>query len=251
MPLKADKQIDNTIIMNKIVLSAGEMVEDLFSLFFPRYCLGCGEPLTKEEEILCTFCLFHLPRTYFHQDPTNPAARVFWGRVRLDSAASFVFFHKGGNVQELLHQLKYQGKKDIGRYLGRLYAYELSDTQFLSGVDMIIPVPLHPKKLRKRGYNQSLCFAEGLSEISGIPVAGQVLFRKADSATQTKKSRYERWENVEGIFDLRDTEKITGKHILLVDDVITTGATLEACACMLLAKENVRVSVASIAFASE
>jgi ComF family protein len=237
--------------MNKIVLSAGEMAGELFSLFFPRYCLGCGEPLTREEEILCTFCLFHLPRTFFHQDPTNPAARVFWGRVRLEAAASFVFFHKGGNVQELLHQLKYQGKKEVGRYLGRLYAYELSDSQFLNGIDMVIPVPLHLKKLRKRGYNQSQCFAEGLAAAAGIPVMGGILSRKTNTATQTKKTRYERWENVEGIFELYNVERITGKHILLVDDVITTGATIEACAGILLGAEDVRVSVASIAFASD
>lgn len=237
--------------MNRIFIAAADAVEDLFSLFFPKYCLGCGEPLTREEENLCTFCLFHLPRTFFHQDPTNAAARVFWGRVRLESAVSFLFFHKGGNVQELLHQLKYQGRKEIGRYLGRLYALELSDSRLLSQVDLIIPVPLHPRKLRKRGYNQSQCFAEGLAGITGIPVMANILVRKAHSSTQTKKSRYERWENVEDIFGVVKPELIRGRHVLLVDDVITTGATIEACAVKLLAVDGVKVSVASIAFASE
>lgn len=237
--------------MNKIVLGAGEMVGNFFSLFFPRYCMGCGEPLTRGEELLCTFCLFHLPRTFFHQDPANPAARVFWGRVRLEMATSFVFFHKGGNVQELLHQLKYQGRKEIGNYLGRLYGYELGDTQCFRDVDLIVPVPLHPHKLRKRGYNQSRCFADGLSETLGIPVEDDCLYRKTDSATQTRRSRYQRWENVEDIFGVRNTERIAGKHLLLVDDVITTGATIEACAGILLQLGGTRVSTVSIAFASD
>ncbi len=235
--------------MNRIMISAGEMMENFLSLFFPNYCMGCGEPLTRGEELLCTFCLFHLPRTYFHQDPGNPAARIFWGRVRLEMASSFVFFHKGGNVQELLHQLKYQGKKEIGRYLGELYAYELGDTKAFDDIDMIIPVPLHPKKQRKRGYNQSQCFAEGLAGIMKVPVESKCLFRKENSATQTKRSRYERWENVEDIFGLRDSGKIAGKHVLLVDDVITTGATIEACASILLNIEGTRVSAMSIACA--
>ena len=203
------------------------MVGSLYSLFFPDYCMGCGEPLTKGEEILCTFCLFHLPRTYFHQDPGNPAARVFWGRVRLEMAASFVFFHKGGNVQEMLHQLKYQGKKEIGHFLGELYAYELGDAVQFRDVEVIIPVPLHPKKLRKRGYNQSQCFAEGLSKVWKVPVETDCLYRKLHTATQTRKSRYERWENVEDIFGIRNEDKISGKHILLVDDVNDTGDTLK------------------------
>ena len=237
--------------MNRYVMGAGELLGNFFALFFPNYCLGCGEPLTRGEEILCTFCLFHLPRTFFHLDPGNPASRVFWGRVRLDMAASFVFFHKGGNVQELLHQLKYQGKKEIGNYLGKLYGYELGDGITLKEVDVIMPVPLHPRKLRKRGYNQSHCFAEGLSEAMNIPVENNCLFRKKDTGTQTKKSRYERWENVEDIFGIRNIEKIKGRHVLLVDDVITTGATIEACANVLLAIEGTRVSAVSIAFAAE
>lgn len=237
--------------MNRIVLMAGEMVGSFFSLFFPNYCLGCGEPLTRGEELLCTFCLFHLPRTFFHQDPGNPAARVFWGRVRLEMASSFLFFHKGGNVQKLMHQLKYQGKKEIGHYLGALYGYELGDTLPFRDAAVIVPVPLHPRKRRKRGYNQSQCFAEGLAGALNIPVEGNCLFRRQDSGTQTRKSRFERWENVEDIFGIRDPEKLAGKHILLVDDVITTGATIEACATVLLALKGTRVSAVSIAFASE
>ena len=237
--------------MNRIIAGAGELMEGFLSLFFPSYCLGCGEPLTRGEEVLCTFCLFHLPRTFFHQDPGNPAARVFWGRVRLEMTSSFVFFHKGGNVQELLHQLKYQGKKEIGHYLGKLYGYEIGDSLIFKEADLIIPVPLHPRKLRKRGYNQSQCFAEGLSEVLNIPVENNCLLRKKYTGTQTKKSRFERWENVENIFGIVNPHKIAGRHVLLVDDVITTGATIEACASVLLSLEGTRVSALSIAFAAE
>jgi ComF family protein len=237
--------------MNRIVLGMGEMVGNFFSLFFPRYCMGCGEPLTKGEELICTFCLFHLPRTFYHQDPGNPVARVFWGRVHLEMASSFLFFHKGGNVQELLHQLKYQGKKEIGHFLGRQYAIELGDTLAFRDVDMIVPVPLHPHRLRKRGYNQSQCFAEGLSEVWNLPMEKDIVYRKKDTGTQTRRSRYDRWENVEGIFKVREENGLTGKHILLVDDVITTGATIEACASALLAVEGCRVSAVSIAYAAD
>jgi ComF family protein len=237
--------------MNRIVLSAGELLGNFLALFFPNYCMGCGEPLTRGEELLCTFCLFHLPRTFFHQDPGNPVARVFWGRVRLERVSSFVSFHKGGNVQELMHQLKYQGKKEIGHYLGNLYGYELGDFQPFKDVDVIVPVPLHPRKLRKRGYNQSQMFAEGLSEALCIPVESKCLYRKVHTATQTRRSRYERWENVEDIFGIKDPERLTGKNILLVDDVITTGATIEACATVLLGLDGTRVSAVSIAYAAE
>jgi ComF family protein len=165
--------------------------------------------------------------------------------------SSFVFFHKGGNVQELLHQLKYQGKREVGHYLGRQYAFELGDSWKQGSVDIIVPVPLHPKKQRKRGYNQSQCFAEGLADEWKIPVEAACLFRKKHSSTQTRKSRYERWENVEDIFGVRNQDRIEGKHILLVDDVITTGATLEACATVLMKLKGVRVSAMSIAFAAE
>lgn len=237
--------------MNRIVLSAGELLGNFLALFFPNYCMGCGEPLTRGEELLCTFCLFHLPRTFFHQDPGNPVARVFWGRVRLERVSSFVFFHKGGNVQELMHQLKYQGKKEIGHYLGNLYGYELGDFQPFKDVDVIVPVPLHPRKLRKRGYNQSQMFAEGLSKALCIPVESKCLYRKVHTATQTRRSRYERWENVEDIFGIKNPERLTGKNILLVDDVITTGATIEACSTVLLGLDGTRVSAVSIAYAAE
>lgn len=224
-------------------------IEDLFALFFPRICLACQEPLTPGEDMICTLCQFHLPRTNFHLDPVNPLARVFWGRVRLEAAAAFCFFQKGGTVQHLLHQLKYKGHQEVGLILGKMYGAEILRTSFIEAIDVIVPVPLHPLKLRKRGYNQSERFAKGLHDATGLELVTDSLFRKINSSTQTRKGRYSRWENVGEIFGVRNEGHILNCHILLVDDVVTTGATLEACAQVLLEIPGTRVSVAAIAYA--
>ncbi len=224
--------------------------DDLLCLFFPNLCAGCGRTLVRGEKVICTACLFHLPKTFFHHDTDNPLSKVFWGRVNLEGVAAYVYFQKGGTVQRLLHQLKYKGQKEIGIQMGRLYGPELKTAEVFRSADVIVPVPLHPRKLRKRGYNQSLMFAEGLSSAMGIRLETRSLYRKEYSQTQTRKSRYNRWENVEYIFAVRNPEKLNDKHILLVDDVITTGATTEACAQVLLKVPGVRVSVAAIAYAS-
>jgi ComF family protein len=224
--------------------------DDLFCLFFPNLCAGCGQPLIKGEKVICTICLFHLPKTYFHQDTDNPLTRVFWGRVNLEGVTAFLYFQKGGTVQHLLHQLKYKDQKEIGLQMGRLYGTELCRAEVFREAELIIPVPLHPRKLRKRGYNQSQMFAEGLADVMNAKIETKVLYRRSYTQTQTRKSRYSRWENVENIFGVKNPEKIRGKHVLLVDDVITTGATSEACAQALLQVPGVRVSVAAIAYAS-
>jgi len=159
------------------------------------------------------------------------------------------FFAKGGKVQHLLHLLKYKGKKEIGEYIGKIYGEDLKKSLFYSDIDVIIPVPLHPRRKRKRGYNQSEIFAKGLSESLVKPYDTRTLIRTYASETQTKKSRFRRWENVKEIFDLKDHQHLINKHILLVDDVVTTGATLEACASMLLKIPGVKVSIATIACA--
>jgi len=226
------------------------MLNDLFCLFFPNLCAGCGRPLMRGEKVICTLCLFHLPKTYFHHDDDNPLTKVFWGRVNLEGVAAYVYFQKGGTVQHLLHQLKYKGQKEIGVQIGKLYGVELKTAEVFRDAELIIPVPLHPRKLRKRGYNQSGMFAEGLASVMQARLETRALYRKVYSQTQTRKARYNRWENVENIFAVRNPERIRGKHILLVDDVITTGATSEACAQALLEVPGVRVSVAAIAYAS-
>lgn len=223
---------------------------DFVSLFFPVTCMACGKSLFKNENSICTWCSYHLPKSNFHLINDNPVAKIFWGRINIHAAAAFYTFNKGGRVQHLIHQLKYKGQQHVGVSLGKLYGYELRNSVDFKGIDIIIPVPLHSKKQRKRGYNQSTCFAQGLAETMGLTVNSTVLFRSAASETQTKKSRFTRWKNVERIFYTKNEEQLTDKHILLVDDVITTGATLEACAQALLKTQGVKVSIATIAYAS-
>ena len=227
-----------------------EYADDLFGLFFPNLCLGCGQPLIRGEEVICSICHFHLPKTYFHNDPENPLNRVFWGRVNLEAVASYLYFYKGSTVQHLLHQLKYKGRQEIGLRLGKWYGLELIQADGFRDAGLVIPVPLHPQKFRKRGYNQSQVFAEGLVAVLKAEIETACLYRKVNSNTQTRKTRYDRWENVESIFAVKHPEKLKDRHILLVDDVLTTGATLEACAQALLEVPGVKVSVATIAYAS-
>jgi ComF family protein len=230
-------------------MKASRYVDDLIALFYPRTCMACGNTLFRQEETLCTYCLFHLPRTNFHKEPDNPLSRVFWGRVSLTAATAYYHFGKGGKVQHLIHQLKYKGHKEIGVYIGSLYGAELREEPLYEDIDTIIPVPLHQSKFRSRGYNQSEQFAMGLSSSMPAALEVQLLYRTYASETQTKKSRYNRWENVKEIFALQDEARLKGKHILLVDDVITTGATIESCAAILLKIPEVRVSVVALACA--
>lgn len=223
------------------------LIDDFISLFYPRVCYACGNSMFSNEEVICTFCRFHLPKTGFHGQKDNPLSKTFWGRVQLENVSACFYFSKGSRVQHLMHQFKYRGRWEIGVYLGRLYGSELKESDAFKDVDMVIPVPLHPNKLRKRGYNQSEKFAQGLSQSMGIELNTATLLRTHASETQTRKSRFSRWENVKEIFVVKNPEKIAGKHILLVDDVITTGATIEACAQHLLNHEGTRVSVASLA----
>ena len=225
------------------------LLDDFISLFFPRICYACGNSLYKNEEVICTYCRFRLPKTNFHLEKDNPVSRMLWGRVRIEAAAAFCYYRKDGRVQNLIHQYKYKGKKEIGPFLGKLYGSYLKGVPLFNEVDLIIPVPLHPKKQKKRGYNQSELFGAGLSEAMKVPLEPQYLYRTVATNTQTKKSRYQRWENVENIFAVRNSMELHGKYILLVDDVVTTGSTLEACAQMLLRITGVKVSIVTIAFA--
>ncbi|MFI5163654.1 MAG: ComF family protein [Bacteroidia bacterium] len=223
------------------------MLNDFLSLIFPKVCAACGKSLFKSEECICTYCLYHLPKTNFHLYADNPVIRLFWGRTTISSASSLYSFSKGSKVQQLIHQLKYRGKKEIGVSLGKYYGKELKTSPLFSSATLVIPVPLHQKKLKKRGYNQSETFARGIAEAMEAESGSDILIRTYASETQTKKSRYARWKNVEEIFQVISPEKIEGKHILLVDDVVTTGSTLEACANRILEVPNTRVSVATIA----
>lgn len=222
---------------------------DFINLFFPNNCQACGETLIGNERIICIGCQYKLPLTNFHYFDNNPISRIFWGRARIYTATSFLFFNKGGNVQKLIHQLKYKSNIETGKYLGELFATDLIKSPLFSDLDVIIPVPLHAKKLRSRGFNQSEIIARGISNVLSIPVNTTSLLRSEFTETQTKKSRYSRWENVSGKFTLSEQESLKGKYVLLVDDVLTTGATLEACAQELLRLEDIKVSMATLAYA--
>jgi len=189
-----------------------------------------------------------MPKTGFWNENENPVARIFWGRVYLQNVSSFLHFQKGGRLQNIIHNMKYKNIKEIGTFLGKLYGYELKNIPN-SNVDLIIPVPLHKSKLRKRGYNQSEYIARGISEVLNLPVNTNSIERYIASDSQTRKSRFERWENVKNVFKIVEPQSFIGKHVLLVDDVITTGATLEACARAILEIPGTKVSIATLAFA--
>ena len=194
------------------------LTSDLLDLVYPTNCAACGRRLQKHEEVLCLFCEYDLPQTDFHCDKDNPVAKVFWGRVMLHSAAAFYMFSKGGRVQKLIHQLKYKGWQEVGVKVGALYGAKLKNAADFAGVNLILPVPLHPTKQQKRGFNQSDCFAKGLSQGMGVIWRNDVLLRHTFTETQTRKNRFDRWENVERIFTV--TQKNILENKLEHDDLI-------------------------------
>lgn len=223
-------------------------LRDAFSLLYPDLCAACGRQLYKGENTFCLRCLYLFPYTDYHRQWDNPVERIFWGRCPILAATSLLFFAKTTRVQQALHQLKYNGRQDVGRYFGGLLADAIRDEKRFADLGAIVPVPLHPARLRQRGYNQSLCLAEGIATALAIPCCADVLQRTQATSTQTKKNRYERFLNVEEAISLQDAAPVYEKRILLVDDVLTTGSTLEACANAL--KDAVSgVCIATIAYA--
>ena len=198
---------------------------------------------------MCIKCLLNLPRA--NQLVNKELEKNLWGKFPVEKAASFLYYTKGGDVRKLLYELKYYNNPRIGFFLGRCMAEELKSTGFFDGIDYIIPIPLHKKKLRKRGYNQSELLAEGISMIIGCEVLQGVLLRSSDTDTQTRKGRYERWMNVKDVFTYVPTKELEGKHVLLLDDVFTTGATIVACADVLKQIPDIRISVLTLALAGE
>jgi ComF family protein len=223
--------------------------QGFISLFYPKFCFACQTTLLGNEDFLCTICRHTLPVTSFHTFKSNPVEKLFWGRIKVENATAFLFYDKGSKYGHLLHQFKYKGHTEIGIMLGELFGNQLKETGF-NDIDLIVPIPLHPSKLRKRGFNQSEVIALGISKSLGKPVAGMALKRNIFTTTQTKKGRFERWKNVEGIFIVKNPELIQKKHILLIDDVITTGATLEAAGNAILNIDGTKLSVAALAVAN-
>jgi len=225
-----------------------QLKDDFLQFFFPDLCVACGQILNRQEKVLCAHCMFHIPRTEFHNDPENPVSQLFWGRVKIEHAGSFFYFNKGSSYQPLIHKLKYSGRSDIGIEMGKLFGSELRRSVFAMA-DLIIPVPLHPTKLKKRGYNQSEMIARGIAQSLVLPVNTHSLLRVESTETQTRKSRFDRFINVEGKFSIEKTSELEGKHIILTDDVVTTGSTLEACAIALLCIDGTKVSILTLAVA--
>lgn len=233
----------------KHTLLIKDWLYSFISLLFPRCCVVCGRSLAKGEECICAMCNINLPRTNYHLQKDNQVEQLFWGKIPLERATSFFFYRKGSDFRQILHQLKYGGQKEIGAIMGRYMASELTVSGFFEGIDVIIPVPLHKRKQRMRGYNQSEWIARGISAVTGIRIDTEVIVRRKHTDTQTRKSTFERWENVDGIFELHHAESLKGKHLLVVDDVLTTGATTVACASRLVEIEGVRISVLTLAVA--
>ena len=226
------------------------MLSKLFSLFFPRLCVVCGKSLIDAEKLLCIGCISDLPRSGYWLREENIITQLFskFPTTKIEHASSFLYYTKESPYHQLLLQLKYHGAKEIGIELGKWFGAELLQSPFYKTVDAIIPVPLHPKKERKRGYNQSEVFAEGLSLATGWSLETEAIKRTRYTATQTKLNREERQKNVTGAFELYKTEQILGKHLLLVDDVLTTGATLQTCAKELLNVPECKVSIATVTY---
>ncbi len=229
--------------------SVSDTLEGFAGLFWPNVCVCCSTGLTRGEEYICSHCMHELPATNFHKVHDNPIVQAFWGRASIEYATAGYFFRKGNRIQKLVHQVKYKGQKEMGAVLGREMGKSLCGSGF-SGVNLIVPVPLHPQKFRKRGYNQSEWIAKGMAEALNKPIDVQTLVRRFFTTTQTRKKRFDRWENVDSGFELTNSDTFAGQHILLIDDVITTGATLEACIHAVLSAPGSKVSVATLAFAS-
>lgn len=223
---------------------------DIINLVYPFICAGCGSDLLSRHSYLCLDCINEMPHTDFHLHLLNPVEKIFRGRIPITSATAAVYFTKQSSVQQLLHRLKYRGDKRAGEYMGRIMGKNLKSCEWLHDVDGIVPLPLNIKKERKRGYNQAEIICGGISEEMNVRIFNDIVSRTSFSETQTHKSRMERWSNIEGKFQLNKSVDVSIRHLLLVDDVVTTGATLESCGRELLKSDGVKLSIATFAYTS-
>ena len=221
----------------------------LLDLISPRLCVVCGSRLAVTEETLCSKCYLHLPRTDFGHDLyENVMAKLFWGQMAIEKATALFYYEPHAETAQILYEMKYKNHPEIGVVMGRMMAKELMRSGLFEGIDAIVPVPLARKRERQRGYNQSLELARGVSEVTGLPIANKVVRRTKFVGSQTQRGRWERNENVEDVFELVDSDSISGKHLLLIDDVVTTGATIIACAQEMRKASNVKFSVLALGY---
>ncbi len=228
------------------MVTVKEVKESVLHLLFPHICAGCGSDVLSTKNTLCMKCIETMPETNFEKHNNNPVEKLFWGRLQLQAATAQYYFTKESLLQHLMHQFKYKGNKDLGLQLGILMGQQLLQTNRFTDVEALVPLPLFATKEKKRGYNQASILCKGMAEVMNIPVLEKVITRPQHTETQTKKGRIERWQNIEGKFTLLNPDGICNKHLLLVDDVITTGATLEACGAELLKAENLKLSLACL-----
>ena len=231
------------------MLTVKEIKESVLHLFFPHICTGCGSDILNVESALCMRCVDAMPETNFELHPGNPVEKSFWGRLPLIGATAQFYFTKESLMQHLMHQFKYKGNRELGIQLGRMMGEQIMNSGRFDA-DALVPLPLFPVKEKRRGYNQATVLCQGIAERMKIPILDKAITRPQHTETQTKKGRIERWKNMEGKFILSDPDAIKNKHLLLVDDVVTTGATLEACGNELLKAENVRLSLATLCTAT-
>lgn len=228
-----------------------DYLRPVYHLLFPNVCNGCGNELLSNEQTICIACLSFMPKTRFHLTVNNPLEEKFFGRLTIENATSMYYFNKGGAIQHLLHELKYKKKQEIGSLLGTQFARQIEGIKWLQDIDLVIPIPLSKQKQKTRGFNQSECIAKSMADYLNKPIDTISVIRKKHTASQTNKSRIERLANVKDAFIIPHPAAILNKHILLLDDVITTGATLEACAEAILKVSGTKVSLVTLAYAVE
>ncbi|MDY7394141.1 phosphoribosyltransferase family protein [Aureibaculum sp. 2210JD6-5] len=225
-----------------------QFFRDIYHLFFPKICASCKEQLLQNEVTVCLKCRFELPITDFTDETNNKVEKTFFGRLPIIFGTSLFYYKTKGKSQQLIYQLKYNGQQDIGTFLGNWMGEVLKNSKRFPKIDYVVPVPLHDKKLKIRGYNQLTTFGLSISKIIKVPYVDDVLIRKSVTETQTLKQRFDRWKNVQEIFHVDNPNFFNNKHVLLIDDVITTGATLEACAKQILKSDNAKISIATMAY---
>lgn len=224
------------------------LFNDILDMIYPRYCMGC-DSLLDSDDVVCFDCMDELPYTDFFKHDNNPIKEIFYGRIIIQHGGSLLFYTKESLTQRLIFNLKYENNHHAGKLIGILMAKELSSTDWINEIDVITPMPMHRKKQRVRGYNQATIIAQSLSDNLNIPMNEEIIIKSIHTETQTHKTREERWQSMQHVFEVKDKNALAGKHILLVDDVITTGASIEACGNKILSIENTKLSIATAAYA--